>query len=119
MAGAACCSAPFEAIVVSSGVTPPVARDGYARTRALLVSGVGVPEPRAGGLNQVAGRCRAQNRATRLQNAFTACSTNPGLSALATVIAPPPNRPNTRRSEEPTSDLQAQMTISYADFSLK
>lgn len=97
MAGTVRSTVPLEAIVVcgaSSGATPPVARDGYARMGALLVAGVDAPGPRTGGLNQSAGRNRAQNRATRLQTSFTARSMNPGSSALALVVAPP-NRPNT------------------------
>ena len=97
MAGTVRSTVPLEAIVVcgaSSGATPPVARDGYARMGALLVAGVDAPGPRTGGLNQSAGRNRAQNRVTRLQTSSTARSMNPGLSALALVVAPP-NRPNT------------------------
>ena len=79
----------------SPGTTPLVVCDGYTRTGALLVVGVGVPELRTVGLNQSAGRSRAQNKATRLQTACTTRCANPGSSAWATAVAPPPNKPNT------------------------
>lgn len=79
---------------VDFAAVPAVVPDRYTGTGALFVAGVGVPECWVAGLNQLAGRSRAQNRAIRLQISFTALCAIPGSPVLVTVVVLLPTGPN-------------------------